>query len=458
MTVTSPTSLATVPPGPRGKIRNAIAFQRAPLKLLARAVAEYGDVVAVEIPRMPFVLINHPDHVDRVLKTHQRIYDRHGPMAEMARNFFGSGLATAPRPGWLAQRRLLQPAFHRKHITGFGGVMTGTIAETLDRWESVHAAGGALDIAHEMSAMTLRIVVRTLFGTEFPESAIRRFTAAVDTATRELAAYMQFPLVPLSVPTPGHRRFHAAMAVFDEIIYDMTAEQRRDESDDGSLLALMIQARDADTGESMDDARVRDEVLTMLFAGHETSASTLAWAWYSIGRHPEVEQQLLDEVDRVLGERTPTMADVPALVVAKQVILETLRLYSPAWQTVRQAGTDDEIGGFRIAAGTQIFWSYYLVHRHPDFWDDPERFDPGRFAGSNAINGDMPGFYPFGAGPRLCIGNTFAMAEMQLALAMTLQRMRLVSTDSTAIPAQAGLTLKMGRRFTARPAMRPSRS
>ncbi|WP_175647961.1 cytochrome P450 [Nocardia donostiensis] len=416
------------------------------MAFLSATVDKYGDVATVEIPRMPFVMVNHPDHVNHILKKHQRNYDRHGPAHDMARNFFGNGLATAARPGWLAQRRLLQPAFHRKHITEFGAAMADTIATTMDRWETVRAGGGTLDLTDEMSDLTLRIVVRALFGMDPEDAMIRRFTGAVATATRELAAYMQFPLIPLSVPTLGHRRFRRALATMDEIVYTMIERQRREVlagTDSGSLLSLMVRARDADTGASMDDEQLRDEVRTMLFAGHETSANTLAWAWYSIGRHPEVEQRLREEVDRVLGDRQPTMDDVPALTYTRQVILETLRMYAPAWQNFRQAEEDDEIDGFRIPAGTLLFWSYYLVHRHPDFWEQPDRFDPNRFTGQDGINGEAPAFFPFGTGPRLCIGNTFAMTEMQLAIVMILQRFRLEPVDSAEIAPKASVTLKM---------------
>ncbi|WP_051162144.1 cytochrome P450 [Nocardia brevicatena] len=437
-------------PGPHGKFRTAISFQRSPLPFLAHAVQTYGDVVAVDIPKLPFVVVNHPDHVDHILKRHHRNYDRHGPSFDMARNFFGNGLATAARPGWLSQRRLLQPAFHRKHITTFGQIMTSTIAETLERWGTVCARNDTLDLRAEMSNLTLRIVVRALFGMNPPDTVIRRFTTSVETSTEELATYMRFPLIPLSVPTPGHRRFHRAMATLDEIVYDMIARQRREDGDNTSLLSLMIQARDADTGEAMSDTQLHDEVLTMLFAGHETSATTLCWAWYLLGRHPETEQRLTEEVDRVLGGRHPDISDTTQLACIRRVVLETLRLYPPAWQLLRRAETDDEISGYHISAGTLVFWSYYLIHRHRDFWDQPEQFNPDRFTDQDGIIGDKPGFYPFGAGPRLCIGNTFAMAEMQLAMAMILQRFRMTPTDTTEIPPKASLTLQPAKPYTVR--------
>ncbi|MGO4615842.1 cytochrome P450 [Nocardia sp. 2YAB30] len=418
-----------------------MAFQRSPLAFLSGLVEEYGDIVSVDLVGMPFVLINHPDDVDHILKRHQRIYDRGGPSYTMARALFGNGLFMAARPGWLRQRRLLQPAFHRQRIATFGELMTDTIESFLDSWQQVSARGGNLDVRAEMSRLTLRVVVRALFAMDPADAMTRRFTDAVATSTREMSAYIRFPLVPLSVPTPGHRRFHRALRVLDEVTYEIIHRHREDEGDRGSLLAMMVRARDADTGVGMTDAELRDEVFAMLFAGHETTASTLAWVWYSIGRHPAVEQRLRAEIDQVLGGRRPTMDDLPRLVYTRHVIEETLRLYPPAWQIFRQAGEDDEISGYPIPAGTNVLWCSYLMHRHRQYWDDPERFDPDRFNKRDSATGDPAGYYPFGAGPRLCIGNTFAMAEMQFAIAMILQRHQLVPISGTSIEPRALLTL-----------------
>ncbi|MDE1675270.1 cytochrome P450 [Nocardia gipuzkoensis] len=430
------------PPGPGKSLRSTLAFQRSPLTFLSRVIEEYGDIISLDLLGMPVVVLNHPTHIEHVLKRHQRNFDRNGPVFTMARSLFGDGLATSARTGWLQRRRLLQPAFHRQRIATFGELMINSIESTLDSWEAVRAHGGTVDIRAEMNQLTLRIVVRALFGMDPADAMVTRFIEAATTSTRELAAYMRFPLLPLSVPTPGHRRFHRSLRVLDEVAAEMIRRCRHDQDEGGSLLSMMMEARDADTGESMTDKQLRDEVFTMLFAGHETSANTLTWAWHLIGRHPEVGQRLREEAERVLGGRRPTMDDLPQLRYTRHVIEETLRLYSPAWQNYRQTVMDDEIDGYHIPSRTTVLWSYYFVHRHPDYWDDPERFDPDRFAERDSINGDHPGYFPFGAGPRICIGNTFAMAEMQFAIAMTLQRYRLVPVSQTAIEPEALLTLR----------------
>ncbi|MFQ6395286.1 cytochrome P450 [Nocardia sp. KC 131] len=427
-----------------------MAFQRSPLAYLSELVEEYGDIVSVDLVGMPFMLINHPDDVDHILKRHQRNYDRGGRTYTLARALFGNGLFMAARPGWLRQRRLLQPAFHRQRIATFGELMTDTIKSVLDSWHQVSVGGANLDVRAEMSRLALRIVVRALFDMDPADAMARRFTDAVATSTREMSAYVQFPLVPLSVPTPGHRRFHRAQRVLDEVTYEIIRRHRQDEHDRGSLLAMMMRAQDADTGVGMTDTELRDEVFAMLFAGHETTASTLTWVWYLIGRHPAVEQRLRAEIDQVLGGRRPTMDDLPWLVHTRHVIEETLRLYPPAWQIFRQAGEDDEIGGYPIPAGTNVLWCSYLMHRHKQYWDDPERFDLDRFNELDNGRGDPAGYYPFGAGPRLCIGNTFAMAEMQFAIAMILQRHRLVPISGKSIEPSALLTLVAARPLVVR--------
>ncbi|MEU7634132.1 cytochrome P450 [Nocardia sp. NPDC049220] len=446
--LTSKSSPNNRPPGPRGSFAPTLQFQRTPLEFLSRMLDEHGDIFSVDLLGMPTIVLNDPTFVDHVLKRHHHNYDRNGPAVEMARNMFGYGLGTASRPEWLLQRRLLQPAFHRQRIAAFDEMMTTAIETTHDRWEQARIAGTPIDVGAEMTDLTLRIVLATLFDLNPGDEILRTFTDAFTITTQELASFMRFPLLPLSVPTPGHRRFHRALNVLDSIMYEMIRRHRADEGSDQSLLSRMMAARDAESGEGMTDRQLRDEILTMLFAGHETSANTLTWVWYLLGHHPDVEERLRAEIDTVLADRRPRTADLPPLTYTRQVIQETLRLYSPAWHNYRQAVEDDEIGGYRIPAGTTILWSYYFIHRHPNYWPNPEQFDPDRFSEVNDVGGTHPGYYPFGAGPRMCIGNVFAMAEMQLTIAMTLQRYRLVPTSNKLIAPVPLITLHPRRPVT----------
>ncbi|MGW4329095.1 cytochrome P450 [Nocardia sp. NPDC004573] len=438
------------PPGPQGVIKTTFAFQRSPLSVLSEVIEKYGDISFLNLLRAPVIVLNHPDYVQHILKDNHHNYDRHGPVFTMARNMFGNGLVTAARPGWLVQRRLLQPAFHRDRMTELSTLMTEAIEEMLERWEHKHETKTTVDVRAEMQQLTLQILIRALFGTEPQNTTIHRYMAAMATSTRELTAYMRFPLLPLNVPTRGHRRFHNALRVLDEITFDIIHKNRDSTDNRGTLLSSMMSARDHDTGEGMHDKQLRDEVFTLLFAGHETTASTLTWAWYLIVRDPSVEGRLREEVDRVLGDRPPTISDLPNLTYTRRVVEETLRLYPPGWQQYRQAAEDDEIDGYRIPAGTTVFWSAYFVHRHRRFWDEPDRFDPDRFADEDCKRRDRPGYLPFGAGPRLCIGNNFAMVEIQLVIAMIMQRYRLYPTSNSVIEPLALITLEPARALTVR--------
>ncbi|MGW4331000.1 cytochrome P450 [Nocardia sp. NPDC004573] len=439
-----------LPPGPRGSLIPTMQFQRAPLKFLARMLDKYGDIFFVDLIGMPTIVLNDPTYVDHVLKRNHSNYDRRGPAVDIARKFFGNGLGTAARPEWLGQRRMLQPSFHRQRIAEFSESMTSVIEATLDRWEQMQTVGSTIDVGAEMTDVTLRIVLKSLFDCNMADNTLRRFTESVTIATQELASFMRFPLVPLSVPTTGHRRFHRALKELDAITYEMISRHRTDASSHHSLLSKMMTAEDPQTHDGMTDDQLRDEVLTMLFAGHETSANTLTWIWHLLGAHPDVESRLRTEIDSVLEGRRPTMQDLPRLEYTRQVIAEALRLYSPAWHNYRQALEDDEIDGYHIPAGTTIFWSYYFIHRHRSYWPDPEQFDPDRFSGIDRANPHNPAYYPFGSGPRLCIGNIFAMVEMQFMIAMALQRFRLVSTSTTPADPVPTLTLVPSRPVTAR--------
>ncbi|MGY1870302.1 MULTISPECIES: cytochrome P450 [Nocardia] len=445
---TSESGSGNRPPGPRGSLGPTLRFQYAPLQFLARMLDEHGDIFTVDLLGMPTIVLNHPRFVDHVLKRHHHNYERNGPAVEMARKMFGNGVGTAARPEWLWQRRLLQPAFHRRRITEFTEIMASSIATTLHRWDRAMTSGATIDVGSEMTDLTLRIVLRTLFDLHPADAKLRIFSDSFTVATQELASFMRFPLLPMSVPTPGHYRFRQALNVLDSATYEMICLQRSNQGSHRSLLSRIMEARDTETGERMNVRQIRDEVLTMLFAGHETSANTLTWVWHLLGCHPEVEERLRAEIDTVVGDRQPLMADLPRLTYTRQVIQETLRLYSPAWQNYRQAVDDDIIGGYRIPAGTTVFWSYYFVHRHQSYWPNPDQFDPDRFSAADGARVETPGYYPFGAGPRLCIGNNFAMAELQLTIAMTLQRYRLIPTSNRPIDPVALITLHPRRPMT----------
>ncbi|MBM4246612.1 MAG: cytochrome P450 [Deltaproteobacteria bacterium] len=401
---------------------------RDPLGRLAADWRAYGDVVRLRIGPIAYYGLSHPDHLQHVLQENNRNYVK-GPIIARTRILIGDGLFTSEGDFWRRQRRLAQPAFHRQRIGGFGATMTDTAGEMLDAWSGAAATGEAFDLAAEMNRLTLRIVGRTLFSLDLQESAAavgRALTDALDIVTQRF--FTLLPL-PLWVPTSPNRRFVRARRALDEAVLRIVGERRGAGRQHGDLLAMLLEARDPDSGEGMTDRQLRDEVMTFVLAGHETTAVALAWTWYLLGRHPEVEQRLRDEVADAVGRRTPTPADLPALRYVRMVVDETLRLYPPVWAFGRQAVADDRIGPFRIRAGAPVNLAVWLTHRHPDFWPDAERFDPERFAPDRAATRHRFAYLPFSGGPRLCIGNEFALLELVLVVTMMAQRYRIAPVD-----------------------------
>jgi cytochrome P450 len=412
-------------PGPSGG--NPVAFfaefRRDPLGYLERLQREHGDVVALGWGPLLNFVIYHPADIKRVLQDNNQNYVK-GAIIARTKIVIGEGLFTSEGDFWRRQRRLAQPAFHRKCIASFVDTMTDSTAAMLRRWDGLARDGATFDAAAEMSRVTLAVVGRTLFGVDLDGEAAavgRALGDGLAFTNQRATSYM--PL-PMWVPTARHRRFKAALRVLDDLVFSIIENRRRNASAGDDLLGMMMDARDADTGEGMSDRRLRDEVMTFLLAGHETTAVTLAWTFYLLGRHPEVEARLRDEIERVLSGRAPTIDDMPSLPYTRMVIEEAMRLYPPVAGIGRQTVGPDVLGGYAIPKNTLVTISVWATHRHRDFWDDPLRFDPERF--SPERSGDRPRFayLPFSGGPRLCIGYEFALVEAQIILAMVLQRHR----------------------------------
>jgi cytochrome P450 len=353
-------------------------------------------------------------------------------------------LITSEGSLWLRQRRLIQPVFHRRSVAAFGALMTDETLAMLERWRPAMEAGEPLDVPAEMARLTLDIVTGALFHAhvgEGPEVIGR----AINTIIEDLGFRFEVPFYPpRRVPTPRNRRFREAMRTVDRAVYSIIAGRRRDGGDEEDLLALLMGTRDEETGEAMGDKQLRDEVMTMFLAGHETTANALSWALYLISTHPPVERRLRGELDGVLGadRRVPTIRDLPNLKYTKMVVDETLRLYPPAWITNRQALAEDEILGHRIPSGAFVSLSPYVLHRHPDFWDRPDEFDPDRFAPDRGNGRPRFAYFPFGGGPRQCIGQSMALVEAQLVLATVLGRCWLRPASDRPVEAEALATLR----------------
>jgi cytochrome P450 len=415
------------------------AVRRDSLAFLRTTFARYGDVAAYWLGPLRSYLVSHPDAVRQVLQD-TRTFTKDHLSYRLVRTVVGDGLLTSQGEVWLRQRRLAQPAFHRSRIAALADVMVQSADETVSALLQ-QPADQPRDLAADMMQLTLRIVARALFGADAaPEaSATGR---AFDVLNRQLTRRFQsvLPLPPV-LPTPGDIAFRRArrelLAITDAII--RTRRRRGVAGDD--LLGMLMSARDLESNTGMTDEQLRSEVLTMLLAGHETTAVALSWALYAIDAHPAVREQIEAEIDG-LGGRLPTFADLPQLPYTQMVIDETLRLYPPVYILSRGVAVDTELHGVRIRRGQAVDIAPYIVHRHPEFWSDPETFDPGRFLPEIAAQRHKSAYIPFIAGPRQCIGNQFALLEMLLVLVTLLQRLRLRYARLTTPIPQPLLTLR----------------
>lgn len=433
------------PPGPPGSLilGNVREQARDRLRFQMKLHREYGDIVRWRVAHITLYQITHPDHIKHVLHDNHRNYTKGTLFRGLLSPIMGNGLFVSEGDFWLKQRRLMQPIFHRKRIAAFGTIMTNEAVKTLERWEVQARSNPVLDIAEEMMALTLTVATQALFGADMGSDAGVVYQS-VSTASSELIHRFDVPWYPpVSVPTPRNRRFQQARRALDDIVYRLIDERQRQPADDaGDLLSLLLQVRDEDTGEGMTRLQVRDEVMTLLLAGHETTANALTWAWYLLSQHLDAERKLRAELGTVLSGRLPTVDDLPNLPYTKMVMEESLRLYPPLWATHRQAIADDEIGGFRIPAKTVLDLVTYVTHHRADVWENPETFDPERFSPERSANRSRYAFNPFSAGPRLCIGLGFAMTEAQLLLATIAQRYRLELAPDQQVEPYPELTLR----------------
>ncbi len=397
------------------------------LGFLARLKDTWGDVVRFRIAVYPFVLLSDPEAVRDVLVTHADRFTK-GRALKMSRAVLGEGLVTSEGELHRRQRRLIQPAFARPRLEHYGRIMTACAA----RWAEEWADGRTVDMAHEMRRLALAIVGRALFGDEDVDLESQEVIEALATTTRMFRRVMN-PLTPLlgRLPLPSNRRFNAARDRLDATVARLIGHHRaaadgaagqENGPGHGDLLSLLLAARDEDGGGRMSDLQVRDEVLTLFAAGHETTALALAWTWYLLARHTEVESRLHEELDRVLAGRPATLGDAECLPYTRRVLTESMRLYPPAYATGRMAEADHPVGRWVVERGTTVIMSQYLIQRDARFYADPHRFDPDRW--TDGFRGALPRFayFPFGGGPRVCIGESFAWAEATIVLATLAQR------------------------------------
>jgi cytochrome P450 len=399
--------------------------RRDPLGFLLGGMRRHGDVFRYRLGPLVFHLLAHPDHVRRVLVDNARNYPRSWYYGR-TRVVVGEGLVTTEGAAWRRLRRMSQPAFHHDRIAALAGMMTDAIAPMLGRWhaQARTAPGAPIDVAAEFAGLTLRIAGRALLGIDLAGEA-DAIARAVTTALQFLEHRLSHLLAPPPwAPTPRNRRFRRALRELDALIARILAGRRARPGDEGDLLAMLLSARDEETGNGLTDLELRDQVLTFIGAGHETTAVGLAWTVSLLARHPGAADRVRAEAADAIGGRTPTAADLPRLPYTRRAIEESLRIDPPVYAVARDAIADDEIGGYRIPARSMVVLSPYVTHRHPEFWPDPEAFDPDRFLPDRVADRPRYAWYPFLGGPHQCIGQEFAMMEMVLATAMIARAFR----------------------------------
>lgn len=416
-------------------------MKRDPIGFITEIVRDYGDIARLRLLSLPAFVIAHPDYARHILVDNHQNYGRNSVTHKTIRSVVGNGLVTNDGESWRHQRRLMQPTFHHKRILAFGTQMTEAALAMLERWQCVAGQGQPLDILEQMHRLTLQIVGQTLFNIDLSDEA-NPIGQTFKTVFRLIMDYFYLPFPPLSVPTPRNLRLKVALRTLDDAVYGIIYARREQQSGPVDLLSMLLEAQDEETGERMNDRQVRDEIMTVLLAGQETSATTLTWTCYLLSQHPDVEQRLSIELESALGGRPPTVEDLNKLPYTQMLIKEAMRLYPAAWSIPRHAIHEDEIGGYYIPANSLMWISLYAIHRHPGFWEDPEVFDPERFTSQREASRPRFAYFPFGGGPHLCIGNSFAMMETQLLIATIAQRYCLRMVPSHEVKPTAFPTLQ----------------
>jgi cytochrome P450 len=432
-------STAILPPGPKlSQLEGYLLAtgRRDPLGFLLDASRDYGDIVHFRIGRQPLFLLNHPDFVKDVLVNNYQNFLK-GRGIDRTDRIMGRGLLTSEGDFHRRQRQLINPAFHRQRIAGYGEVMVDCATRLSERWQD----GQTLEVTDEMKRLTVSVVGKTLFDREIEDEA-KEISAAILTAMKGFKTFRLPAGELLEKVLPGNRRHRKAREKLEGFINRLIEEKRRSGVDGGDLISMLLIAQEQDAEGLMTDAQVRDEALTIFLTGHETSAQALTWTWYLLSQHPELEARLHRELDSVLGGWPPCAADLPRLKYTEMIFREAMRLYPPAWRVMRRAIEGFDAGGYHIPAGSIVLLSPYVMHRDRRFYDDPDIFNPERWEG--AAREAIPQFcyFPFGVGPRRCIGEGFAWMEGILLLSTLAQRWRLRLAPTHPVSAQPVIMLR----------------
>lgn len=431
---------ANYPPGPKGKpiLGSLFDFRRDMPGFLAKIAKKYGDIVYFKLGPQRAFLLNHPDFIKDVLVTHHRNFLK-GPGIERSKPLLGNGLLNSEGDFHLRQRRIIQPVFHHTKIATYGRVMVEYASNTSERWQE----GATLDVHNEMMRLTLAIVGKTLFDADIDTEAGEISRAVNEFILRFPRSMLPFSGLMDKLPLPSNRRIKKSLQRLDSTIYRMIEQRRVSKKDRSDLLSMLLLARDeeGDRG-GMTDLQVRDEAMTLFLAGYETMANALTWTWYLLSQNPEVEDQLHQELDTVLDSHFPTVEDFEKLFYTRMVFAEAMRLYPPVWTVAPRVREDYELGGYVIPADAIVFMSQYVMHHDPRYYPNPFRFDPERWAPEQQASRPPFAYFPFGVGPRRCIGESFAWMEGVLVIATLAQKWKMRLVPGHRVELQPSITLR----------------
>jgi enediyne biosynthesis protein E7 len=398
------------------------------LERMIELFARHGDTYRVYVParRSYTYVIHHPDDVKRVLVANHRNYTK-GLGLDRVRILLGKGIMTSEGELWKRQRYMMQPLFHRRVITEFASVIAAANERCMARWEVLAGRGEPVNLTDEMSELTLDVVLRSIFGRDLDRLSEQLGGNPFEVVTKEPARDLQFAY-----------KFRS----LTKLVAQLIARRRAEPEEHFDYVAMLMDARDKETGQPMGERELIDEVMTLIVAGHETTASGLNWTWYLLSQHPQVEARLHAELDAVPEWAAPALAEVETLPYAQQVVNEALRLYPPGWLLSRRTVDADVLGGYPVPPGTNVLLPLYLLHRHPRYWKNPEAFDPARFAPEHEAERPRFAYMPFAAGPRHCIGETFALYEMLVHLYKVARRYRLAYVPDKPLELEAQINLR----------------
>jgi cytochrome P450 len=429
-----------LPPGPKGYpiIGNAFQPKGDTITYLTNCAREFGDIVFFRFVGVPACYVNRPDYIESVLVTQSNNFVKSKDYRAM-RRVLGNGLLTSDGEFWRRQRKLIQPAFYQERVASYAEIMVGYTQRMLETWSD----GQTLDVHEAMMRLTLGIVAKTLFDADVSHEAEEVDAALTVLMGKFLRQAGMALLLPTWVPLPTSQLLKRAVGRLDKVIYDIIEQRRSSGQMSGDLLSVFLQARD-DRGVGMTDGQLHDEIMTLFLAGHETTANVLSWTWFLLGQNPEAEEKMIAEMDRVLGGRVPTPADLPRLIYTDMVLREAMRLYPPVWVIGRRALAPFRLGEYELPANTNMLISQLILHHDARYFPEPERFDPDRWRAGDPRCASLPRFayFPFGGGPRVCIGAGFGMMEAALLLTTIAQKFRIQIAPGQTVRMQPTVTLR----------------